>query len=107
LFDSLGKAHPEIIKSYASPIALLNSIEDHIHVHVKKLYPDAELPSFTIIEKTDTSLSMIYSSSRGLYSLAHGLMEKAFTHFNSSAEISYELLKEDGTQVKFHIVQHG
>jgi len=107
LFDSLGKAHPEIIKSYASPIGLLNSIEDHIHVHVKKLYPEAQLPSFTIIEKTDTSLSMIYSSSRGLYSLAHGLMEKAFTHFNRSAEISYELLKEDGTQVKFDIVQHG
>ncbi|NNE03166.1 MAG: heme NO-binding domain-containing protein [Eudoraea sp.] len=107
LFDSLGKAHPEVIQSYTSPLALLFSIEDHIHVHVKKLYPDAELPSFTIVEKTDTSLSMIYKSSRGLYSLAHGLMEKTFSHFNKSAQISFELLKEDGTEVKFDIVQHG
>ncbi|MBT8264660.1 MAG: heme NO-binding domain-containing protein [Muriicola sp.] len=107
LFDSLGKAHPEVIQSYTSPLALLFSIEDHIHVHVKKLYPDAELPSFTIVEKTDTSLSMIYKSSRGLYSLAHGLMEKTFSHFNESAQISFELLKEDGTEVKFDIVQHG
>lgn len=107
LFDSLGKAHPEIIQSYKSPLALLMSIEDHIHVHVKKLYPDAELPTFTILEQTDNSLSMIYSSSRGLYSLAEGLMEKCFIHFNGSARISYELLKEDGTQVKFDILQHG
>lgn len=107
LFTSLGKAHPEVIQSYTSPLALLYSIEDHIHVHVKKLYPDAELPTFKILEKTDTSISLIYSSSRGLYRLAHGLMEKTFEHFNGKADISYQLLKEDGTEVKFDIVQHG
>ncbi|MDO6603504.1 heme NO-binding domain-containing protein [Arenibacter palladensis] len=107
LFSSLGKAHPEVIKSYTNPLGLLYSIEDHIHVHVKKLYPDAELPSFKILEKTDHSISMIYSSSRGLYRLAHGLIEKCFEHFNSSAKVSYELLKEDGTEVKFDIVQNG
>ena len=107
LFDSLGKAHPEVIQSYNSPIGLLYSIEDHIHVHVKKLYPDAELPTFKILEKTDTSISMIYSSSRGLYRLAHGLMEKCFVHFNTSAVINYELLKENGSEVKFDITQDG
>ncbi len=107
LFNSLGKAHPEVIQSYNSPLALLYSIEDHIHVHVRKLYPDAELPTFKILEKTDTSISMIYSSSRGLYRLAHGLMEKAFEHFNGSATITYELLNEAGTEVKFDVVQNG
>ncbi len=107
LFTSLGKAHPEVIQSYNSPIGLLYSIEDHIHVHVKKLYPDAELPTFKILEKTDTSISMIYNSSRGLYRLAHGLIEKAFEHFNGSASVSYELLKADGTEVKFDVIQNG
>lgn len=107
LFSSLGKAHPEVIQSYNSPLGLLYSIEDHIHVHVQKLYPEAELPTFKILEKTDTSISMIYSSSRGLYRLAHGLIEKTFEHFNSSATVSYELLKDDGTEVKFDIVQNG
>ncbi len=107
LFDSLGKAHPEVIQSYHSPLGLLYSIEDHIHVHVKKLYPDAELPTFKILQKTDTSISMIYCSSRGLYRLAQGLIEKTFAHFNGSAIISYELLKEDGTEVKFDVVQNG
>lgn len=107
LFTSLGNAHPEVIQSYNSPLALLYSIEDHIHVHVKKLYPDAELPTFKILEKTETSISMIYSSSRGLYRLAEGLIEKTFEHFNGSAIISYELLKEDGTEVKFDVTQNG
>ena len=107
LFNSLGKAHPEVIKSYNSPLALLYSIEDHIHVHVQKLYPEAELPTFKILDKTDTSISMIHSSSRGLYKLAQGLMEKCFQHFNSSATIKYELLKEDGTEVKFDVTQNG
>lgn len=107
LFSSLTIAHPEVIQSYNSPIGLLYSIEDHIHVHVKKLYPDAELPTFKILDKTATSISMIYSSSRGLYRLAHGLMEKTFEHFNGSAIITYELIKEDGTEVKFDITQNG
>ena len=107
LFTSLAKAHPEVIAAYNAPLGLIYSIEDHIHVHVKKLYPDAELPTFKILEKTDTSISMIYSSSRGLYRLAHGLIEKAFEHFNGKASISYQLLNEGGTEVKFDIVQHG
>ncbi|MDC6366961.1 MULTISPECIES: heme NO-binding domain-containing protein [Flavobacteriaceae] len=107
LFSSLGKAHPEVIQSYTSPIGLLYSIEDHIHVHVQKLYPDAELPSFKILEKTDTSISMVYASSRGLYRLALGLIEKCFEHFNATSQVSFELLKEDGTEVRFDIVQNG
>lgn len=107
LFSSLGNAHPEVIKSYTSPLGLLYSIEDHIHIHVKKLYPEAELPTFKILEKTDTSIIMIYSSSRGLYRLAHGLIEKCFEHFNKTATVTYELLKEDGTEVKFNVVQNG
>ncbi|WP_396635038.1 heme NO-binding domain-containing protein [Maribacter sp. R86514] len=107
LFSSLKNAHPEVIQNYKSPIGLLYSIEDHIHVHVQKLYPEAELPTFKILEKTENSISMVYSSSRGLYRLAHGLIEKAFEHFNGKADIAYELLKEDGTEVKFDVVQHG
>lgn len=107
LFKSLGAAHPEVIANYSDPIDLLYCIEDHIHVHVRKLYPDAELPTFTILERSDEHLSMIYASSRGLYNLAHGLIESTFEHFYSRAEIAYELLKEDGTRVKFDIRKHA
>ncbi len=105
LFDSLGKAHPEIIASYNSPIALVASIEDHIHIHVKKLYPDAELPTFKILQKEEKTLKMIYSSSRGLYMLAKGLMERAFEFFGNQVQVDHKLLKEDGTEVEFTIRQ--
>ncbi len=107
LFDGLGTAHPEVIANYSNPIGLLYSIEDHIHVHVKKLYPDAELPTFHILEKSERHLSMIYSSSRGLYALAQGLIEKTFEHFDTTSQVTYELLEKDGTRVKFDIVQDG
>jgi len=107
LFGGLLKTHPEVVSSYKNPLGLLNSIEDHIHVHVKKLYPDAELPSFKVLERTDNSLIMVYSSSRGLYALAHGLMDKTFEHFNKKVNIDFELLNEKGTEVKFVIVQNG
>lgn len=105
LFTGLSNAHPEVIQNYASPIGLLFSIEDHIHVHVKKLYPDAELPTFKILDRTETSISMVYTSNRGLYRLAHGLIEKCFEHYHAGSKVSYELLREDGTEVKFDIVQ--
>ncbi|SNZ01259.1 heme NO-binding domain-containing protein [Flagellimonas pacifica] len=107
LFEGLVSAHPDVVSSYKNPIGLLYCIEDHIHVHVKKLYPDAELPKFKILSRTDNSLEMIYSSSRGLYALAHGLIVKTFEHFEKVVKVDYKLLNESGTEVRFEIVQNG
>ncbi|WP_420401994.1 heme NO-binding domain-containing protein [Flagellimonas sp.] len=107
LFGGLTSAHPEVVASYRNPMGLLYGIEDHIHVHVLKLYPDAELPRFKILSKTENSLEMIYISSRGLYALAHGLIEKTFEHFGKNVQVDYKLLNENGTEVKFTIVQNG
>jgi len=49
---------------------------------------------------------MIYRSSRAMYSFGRGLMNKTFEHFNSSATILMEKLKEDGTEVKFSITKN-
>lgn len=102
-FVVLIKSYPGLIASYKDPIEMLASIENHIHVEVRKIYPDAELPTFEVIEKTNVSLIMIYKSSRAMYYFGLGLMNKTFEHFNSSATIQFEKLKEDGTEVKFII----
>jgi len=102
-FAVLVKSYPELIESYKDPIDMLASIENHIHVEVIKIYPDAELPTFQIIEKTDNSLVMIYKSSRAMHHFGLGLMNKTFEHFNSTATIELEKIKEDGTEVKFII----
>ena len=102
-FSVLAKSYPGLINSYKDPIDMLSSIENHIHVEVRKIYPEAELPTFEIVEKTDDSLVMIYKSSRAMHHFGLGLMNKTFEHFNSTAIIVLEKIKEDGTEVRFII----
>ena len=103
LFKVLKDSYPGLVESYNDPIEMLSSIEDHIHVEVRKIYPDAELPTFVVKEKTENSLVMIYKSNRAMYHFGLGLINKTFEHFNSSASIILEKIKDDGTEVKFII----
>lgn len=102
-FSVIEKSYSGLLATYKDPIEMLSSIEDHIHVEVKKIYPDAELPEFIVEEKTEDSLVMIYKSNRAMHHFGLGLMNKTFEHFNSSATIVLEKIKEDGTEVKFLI----
>lgn len=102
-FSVVETSYPGLLATYSSPIEMLASIENHIHVEVKKIYPDAELPTFKILEKTDSSLIMLYNSSRAMHHFGLGLMNKTFEHFNSTATIVLEKLNEEGTEVKFLI----
>lgn len=105
LFKALVKGHPNLVDTYKDPMILLASIENHIHVEVQKLYPDAQLPTFETIIKEENQLVMIYKSNKGLYMLGKGLMEETFKLFDQNAIITYEKLKEDGTEVKFTVVR--
>ncbi len=105
-FAVLFRQHPGIFEMYSDPLDLLSSIEKHIHVHVRKIYPNAELPRFDVLSKTDVKLEMMYYSSRSMYSFALGLMENTFKHYNSSATITFELIQADGSEVKFLILRN-
>ncbi|WP_417558693.1 heme NO-binding domain-containing protein [Mesoflavibacter zeaxanthinifaciens] len=102
-FEVLKRNYSSLLETYNDPIEMLSSIENHIHVEVKKIYPDAELPTFMVLEKTNTSLTMIYKSSRAMHHFGLGLMNKTFEYFNSKASIVLEKIKDDGTEVKFLI----
>ncbi|WP_298417691.1 heme NO-binding domain-containing protein [uncultured Kordia sp.] len=102
-FSVIESSYPGLLATYKDPIEMLASIENHIHVEVRKIYPDAELPTFVVEEKTENSLTMIYKSSRAMHHFGLGLMNKTFEHFNSTAQITLEKIKEDGTEVKFII----
>ncbi|WP_299762489.1 heme NO-binding domain-containing protein [uncultured Dokdonia sp.] len=104
-FSVLEDSYPGLLSTYKDPIEMLASIENHIHVEVRKIYPDAELPTFLVESKTENSLVMIYKSSRAMHHFGLGLMNKTFEHFNSKATITLEKIKEDGTEVKFIITK--
>lgn len=102
-FEVLKKSYGDILLQYATPIDLLNSIESHIHVQVRKLYPDAELPKFKVLEKTSKKITMVYYSDRAMYAFAKGLMESTFSYYNSNASIELTKINPKGTEVKFEV----
>ena len=102
-FSVLEDSYPGLLATYKDPIEMLASIENHIHIEVRKIYPDAELPTFIVVKKTENSLIMIYKSSRAMHHFGLGLMNKTFEHFNSTAKIVLEKIKDDGTEVRFII----
>lgn len=103
LFKALIKAHPDLVQHYKDPMNLLASIENHIHVEVQKIYPEAQLPTFDLEERTDTKMVMVYKSDKALYMLGKGLMLETFKLFKVPVDIELEKLNEAGTEVRFII----
>lgn len=105
-FSVIETSYPDLLATYNDPIEMLASIENHIHVEVLKIYPDAELPTFIVENKTENSITMVYKSSRAMHHFGLGLMNKTFEYFNSSAKISLNKIKEDGSEVRFTVNQN-
>ncbi|MCZ2808959.1 MAG: heme NO-binding domain-containing protein [Candidatus Bathyarchaeota archaeon] len=78
----------------------LKSVDNQIHVEVRKLYPVAELPRFVVRDINPTTVVMEYHSSRSFENLARGLIEGAADYFNQPVSISMETKKE-ATDQKF------
>jgi len=102
-FGVIEVSYPGLLATYKDPIEMISSIENHIHVEVRKIYPDAELPTFVVESKSENDLTVIYKSSRAMHHFGLGLMNKTFEHFNATAKIELEKIKEDGTEVRFVI----
>ncbi len=87
-------------------ISFLEGIEDKIHFEVRKLYPDAELPTFRIIERSDDSIVMEYRSCRPLAHLALGMIRGASEIFEEPLSIAHTTGADDqGTFVTFTITR--
>jgi hypothetical protein len=86
----------------------LETIEDHVHVEVQKLYPDAELPRFFTERPDADTLVMTYSSRRPFAALAHGLILGSIDHFGEQIEVTMEDLSEGaGNQARFVLRRAG
>ena len=105
-FGAIKRDYAYILDSYTDPLDLLSSVGSHIHVEVRKIYPDAELPNFEVVNRNGNSLTLTYFSSRSLYAFGLGLMEKAFEYYERNATITFNKIKEDGSEVKFVILEH-
>lgn len=85
------------------PIELLARVDDTIHVEVVKLFPDAELPTFEVLERTDTSIRLRYRSPRCLGPLAEGLIAGALEHWGRTGSIRTNVEEADGSVLVFEV----
>lgn len=109
LFYDLAGAHPEMIRTYDSPIGLLSVIESVIHRDVRKLYTSTELPRFDITEREgDRWITMEYSSSRPFADLAEGLIWGCldFYRVKEISSVMRHDVTADGTHSVFKVETH-
>lgn len=105
LFGTFEKGYSTFLEAADNAFDFLSSIETYIHVEVRKLYPDAELPTFETKLVAPNQLEMIYHSERRMGAFAEGLIESSFQYFKEEAQIVKEPLNESGTIVRFEITK--
>lgn len=85
----------------------LASVETYVHQEVRKLYPDAELPTFETYQPDPGCLVMVYRSKRGFGDLAEGLVIGAIQHFDEKITLTREDFEDaQGKATRFTLQQH-
>lgn len=90
LFGRFSVLYPGFFEGISDPFGFLKNIDNYIHVEVRKLYPDAELPRFYHKQKSADELIMYYLSSRHFEDLAVGLITGCLEHFDVTGEVRKE-----------------
>jgi len=101
LFGRFVDLYPEFFEGRDTCFSFLGLIEDHVHVEVKKLYPDAELPTFATAQPEPNKLVMTYQSMRPFAPVAEGLILGCIAHFKENITVTVEDLSDDGTHARF------
>lgn len=95
---------PSFFAECQDSFSFFKRIDDHIHVEVKKLYPDAELPKFSYDDSGPNTFLLTYESTRQFADLAAGLLEGVAKHYQETITIErQDLSTEHTTKVIFTI----
>ena len=105
LLTRFTEIFPEFFEGATSTLDFLPMVESYVHLEVKKLYSDAELPSFTCVSPYPGRLEMTYRSALNLPDLAEGLIIGTADHFNERVEVKRESIPEDPSAEFFIITK--
>ena len=103
LFHGLLASYPHFFSDDLSLFDFINSIHNYIHVEVKKLYYDAELPDIIVQNQSEKEIVVLYSSKRKYGKIAKGLLLSTIEYFNENAMLNEEKIDDVGEQVLFTI----
>jgi len=90
LFARFHTLMPSFFEKPKNAFEFLESVHDTVHVEVKKLYPDAQLPNFTTSRESENVLKMVYESQCPFADFAHGLMVGCVDHYRENIDITFK-----------------
>ena len=103
LFKKLVHMAPFLVQGSKNTLEVISKVDTYIHIEVKKLYPEAELPKFKVLTFEGNNLEMLYSSDKKLEILAKGLMIGASKYFNEEIVVDYRVVSEEPHTVIFNV----
>ena len=89
MFSQLADRYPIFIEQESTLRGFLKSVDEVIHVEVRKLYENPNLPTFTCKDIDDQTLLMEYRSPRKLCILAEGLIRGAALHYKTAITLEH------------------
>ena len=87
LFSRFHQDYAHFFQDAKDSFGFLARVQGVIHVEVRKLYPDAELPEFETASASDHHLRMTYRSPRCLGDFAEGLIQGCIAHFGDNISL--------------------
>lgn len=103
IFKTLYNSMPGLEGKADSTFSFINSVEEYIHIEVKKLYSNANPPTFKFVSTNETQLIMDYVSARCMSHVCLGLIQGCADHFNETIDIKMDPISEDHSEVRFTI----
>ncbi|NSY32519.1 hypothetical protein DS891_02705 [Pseudoalteromonas sp. JC28] len=98
LFGFLAEKHKGISSKFTSFEELVLSIDSVIHMEVKKLYDEPNLPSIAAIVKDDKTIVLEYCSNRKLCFCAEGLLYGAAQFYSRKLKIEHPQCMHSGAK---------
>lgn len=95
LFSRFYSLMPQFFEKPRDTFEFLESVDQTIHVEVKKLYPDAILPKFSTYRPAENLLIMIYKSECPFGDFASGLIAGCIHHYQEAITVKYEDENDD------------
>lgn len=106
LFQRFYAMYPSFFDVHTDAPAFLAGLESHVHTEVRKLYPVARPPLFTLAPAPEGGHHLDYRSQRALWQFARGLLDACMAHYGGAHRIAdiTDLSDGAGTHVRFHVI---